>query len=331
MVKPELKKRFEENNIELIPTSTGASMFVDEMSITYRDQVQTVIGRALPFATSRIDNNLRSYRIHRKLTLEANPFLKDHTIGEHPVVPVVSAVGWMSHACEQIYPDFKVFSCEDNKLLKGIVFDGNHSDDYILDLEELQKDSNEIVFKGLIWSDASNGKKQRHFHYSSIIKLMKRIPDAPVYKNGDKRTGSAHEISCKELYCNGTLFHGPVFQGIKKVKSLTPERIVLECQLPYVSEKVLGQFPTNTINQLLNDMQYQAMLVWVKHFQNAASLPMRTERAMFYKILPFDKKFFISVDVKSSDRYKMVADISTYDETHKLYILTQGAEVTLMQ
>ena len=115
------------------------------------------------------------------------------------------------------------------------------------------------------------------------------------------------------------------------MQSLTPERIVLECQLPYVSEKVLGQFPTNTVNQLLNDMQYQAMLVWVRHFQNAASLPMRTERAMFYKTLPFDKKFFISVDVKSSDRYKMVADISTYDESHKLYILTQGAEVTLMQ
>jgi NAD(P)-dependent dehydrogenase (short-subunit alcohol dehydrogenase family) len=332
MVRPELKKLFEENNIELIPTDVGTSMFVDEMSLSYKDQSQVVIGNALPFATSYISEEFKTYRIHRKLTLEANPFLIDHTIGDHPVVPIVSAVGWMSHACEQIYPDFKVFSCEDNKLFKGIVFDGKHTDNYILDLEELKKNKDEINFKVLIWSHGSNGSTGKTIsHYSSVIKLLKSIPDAPVYQNGVKKSGSAHEISSDELYRNGTLFHGPTFQGIKKVSSLTPEKIVLECQLPPVSEEAQGQFPMHTVNTLLTDMQYQAMLVWVKHFQNAASLPLKTERAEFYKTIPFDKKFYISVDVKASNNYKMVADISTYDENDRLYIQTQGAEVTLMQ
>jgi len=161
--------------------------------------------------------------------------------------------------------------------------------------------------------------------------LLKKIPDAPVYRNGNNRPGSAHEISCEELYRNGTLFHGPVFQGIKKVSSLTPDKIVLECLLPSISERIQGQFQVNTVNALLTDMQYQAMLVWVKHFQNSASLPMKTECAKFYRTIPFDKKFYISVDVKTSNSYKMVADISTYDESDRLYIQTEGAEVTLMQ
>ncbi|MBN1627699.1 MAG: SDR family NAD(P)-dependent oxidoreductase, partial [Deltaproteobacteria bacterium] len=331
MVSPELKKHFEKHHVALISTRAGSSMFVDEMSMTYRDQVQTVIGNILPFAASRIDNKLRTYRILRRMTLEANPFLNDHMVGEYPVVPVVCVVGWFSHTCENIYPDFKVFSCEDNKLFKGIVFDGSHAEKYVMDLKEIEKNTEEIVFEGLIWSNGSNGKKKKNFHYGSIIKLVKNIPDAPVYQNGDKRIDPASEISIEELYHNGTLFHGPVFQGIKKVLSLTPERIILECQLARISEKVLGQFPNQTVNTILMDMQYQAMLVWVKHFQNAASLPLKTRHVKFYGTIPFDKKFFITVDVRSSNEFKMVADISTYDEDYRLYIQTQGAEVTLMQ
>ncbi len=332
MVRPELKKLFEENNIQLIPTDAGASMLVDEMRTAYRDQAQVVIGNALPFKESYIDRDLKTYRIHRKLTLEANPFLNDHTISEHAVIPVVSAVGWMSNACEQIYPDFKVFSCADNKLLKGIVFDGKNADSYILDLKEIKKCKEEIVFEGLIWSNGSNGSTgKRIFHYSAIIKLLKSIPEAPVYKNKTNGVNGTSVIPVDELYRNGTLFHGPAFRGIRNVKSMTSEKIVLECQLPHVSEEVQGQFPAQTINTLPTDLQYQAMLVWVKHFQKAASLPLKTEQATFYKTIPFDRKFYVSVDIKDSNDYKMIADIATYDENDKLYTHTQGAEVTLMQ
>ena len=47
---------------------------------------------------------LQHYEIRRQLSLDANPFLNDHRIGEHPVLPATCAATWVASACEQLYP-----------------------------------------------------------------------------------------------------------------------------------------------------------------------------------------------------------------------------------
>jgi hypothetical protein len=68
-----------------------------------------------------------------------------------------------------LYPGYKFFSCNNYKVLKGIVFDDTLAREYILDLKEISKsNSGEIDFEALLWSESA--KAIPHYHYSIQIK-----------------------------------------------------------------------------------------------------------------------------------------------------------------
>ena len=103
MVSGELKAQFEAAGISLVNSEGGAAMLVNEFNQEYSNQPQCIIGGTLPSAVSHL-GELQTYRIHRKLTLEDNPFLLHHVIQGNAVLPVVNAVGWMAQLCESLYP-----------------------------------------------------------------------------------------------------------------------------------------------------------------------------------------------------------------------------------
>ena len=146
MVTPELREVFAQRGVQVIPVEVGTRMFVDEL--TAADQApQIVIGSPLSAIAREPDSELHAFRIRRRLMLEANPFLQDHVIGGHAVLPTVCAIAWIANACEQLYPGYRFFSSEGYKALKGIVFDETLASEYVLDLKEIAKtDAGEIVF-----------------------------------------------------------------------------------------------------------------------------------------------------------------------------------------
>lgn len=168
MVSPELKKAFAERNIETIPIEIGTKMLVEELEPTNQETVQVVIGSPLVFTPTTFNSELQTFRIQRTLTLAANPFLHDHVIAGHAVLPATCAISWIANTCEQLYPGYKFFSCPDFKVLKGIVFDENFASKYSLELKEIVKDDTEkIVFEAKIWSKNREGKNTIPFqHYA---------------------------------------------------------------------------------------------------------------------------------------------------------------------
>ena len=74
MVSPELKKKFKEAGVTLIDSDDGAAMMVNELNKDYADQSQVIIGGSLPTPPTKTGNQLNEYSIHRKLTLDENPF-----------------------------------------------------------------------------------------------------------------------------------------------------------------------------------------------------------------------------------------------------------------
>ena len=53
-------------------------------------------------------------------------------------------------------------------MFKGIVFDGNQKEDYILELKELEKDDEKIVFETTVLSE---GRKLPTNHYQATVTL----------------------------------------------------------------------------------------------------------------------------------------------------------------
>ncbi len=327
MVTPALKQLFAERNIHVIPIEVGAWMLANELSAANHAICQTVVGGALAFPDEAVGGALQTHHIHRFLSEAANPFLQDHVIGGNAVLPTVCAIAWMGSVCEQLYPGYTMASCDNYQVLKGIVFDETHpeSKEYVLQLAETAKGDGVIRFKALVSSQSEAGKPR--FHYRAEITLQTTLPEAPVYD--EFNAAVINPISKEELYQNGTLFHGPDFQGVAQVLNISPQKVTMRCELPPLSDREQGQFPVQSFNPFIADGQFQSMVIWARHFHDAGSLPLHTDRGEQFRPIPFGVTTYVTMEVKESSESKLVADILTHDENGRLYARVLGAQVTI--
>ncbi|MCP4438729.1 MAG: SDR family NAD(P)-dependent oxidoreductase [Aureispira sp.] len=329
MVSAALKKKFQEMGVSLVSTEGGPAMLVNEMNVAYADQPQVIIGGTLPAGISYTEGTLNTHRIHRNLTLKANPFLMHHVIQGHAVLPVVNAVGWMTNTCEQVFPDFRVFHVEDAKLFKGLVFDGNQPENFVVELKETAKDADQIKIEATVLSQAPNAKLPT-YHYKASITLVAKKNKVETPSFTPQISGNYTATDGSVLYQNGALFHDTYFRGIEQVLDWNESQIVLSCKAPTVPVKDQGQFPVISVNTFFADIQYQGMVIWVQQYnEGAKSLPLSTESCTIYESIPFEQPMLVHIEVVESSAHKMVANCTVYDETGKVYMVTTNAAVTV--
>nr|WP_250121609.1 type I polyketide synthase [Chroococcidiopsis sp. CCMEE 29] len=330
MVSPELKKAFAERNIETIPIEIGTQMLVDELNPVNQQTAQVVIGSPLVYIPETLNSGLQTFRLRRKLTSVDNPFLQDHVIADRPVLPATCAIAWIANTCEQLYPGYKFFSCPNFKVLKGIVFDENLASEYVLDLKEIDRNSSEeIQFEAKIWSQSS-GKIR--YHFSTQLKLQRQIPPAPTYDSLNITLDENLSIYSQSLYQNGalSLFHGPSFQGVKQVLNASPEKLTMQCLLPSIGERQQGQFPVQTFNPYIVDVEIHSTWLWLQHCCQQGCLPSEIENFEQFAIIPFDETFYVSAEIRSKTDITVVADVIAHNLEGKIYSRMLGAKGTIL-
>lgn len=330
MVTPELKKAFEERNVPVIPVDVGVQLLLDRLStVTVDSPVQVIVGSMPIQPVENLGPELRNFQIHRKLSLEGNPFLNDHQIGENPVLPATCAATWVAHACEQLYPGYSFYLLKDYKVLKGIVFDETLAEEYVLELQEVTKTpGEEVSFNALIWSKNPRGGK--YYHYGLGVQLLRTMPEAPVEPFDLAGLIAKNKvISGETLYTNGTLFHGPSFQGVNRVIQLERGSLTMECSLPQLDPNLQGQFPVQTSNPYIYDAIVQCVLIWAQYFYNSPCLPSRLSRLEQYRPIPFETKVYANMVVMSSSDTSVVVNILVSDEAGRLYMRMDGLEGTI--
>jgi NAD(P)-dependent dehydrogenase (short-subunit alcohol dehydrogenase family) len=328
MVTPALKEFFAKRRIEVIPVATGAQMLVDELNSPGNSPVQVVIGSPLYPEAKPLETELKTQRLRRKLSLKANPFLVDHVIGGKPVLPAICVINWVANACEQLYPGYTFCISENNRVLKGVIFDSTLPEEFTLELKEISKDpSGEIVFEGIIFSYNENNRVQ--YHYGSRATLRSQPPETLYFKDFNLTPDNPQDG--ETLYQNKTLFHGPSFKGVKRLLNISPEKVTLECLVPPVSEQQQGQFPVRTFNPYAVDVQLQCMLIWARHFYNSASLPLKIQKVEQFQPLPFGTTYYATMQVQSSSSTGLVATVAAHDHEGRVYTRVTGAEVTISE
>ncbi len=328
MVTPELKQVFAQRGVEVIPVDVGTQVFVNQLSTGHPDTVQVLVGNALVNPSLPLASELKTYRIRRRLTLEANNFLQDHVIRNYAVLPTTFASLWLANTAEQLYPGYRFFSCENYQLLKGIVFDESLADEYILDIKETTKVAEqEINLSATIWSQTKTGITR--YHYKGDLNLLKQIPTTPIYEEFDKQQDDQVINLCP--YQDGTLFHGDSFQGVKKVLNISEQKITLKCMFTQVESSYYGQFPPQAFNALALDSALQCMLIWVRYFYQSASLPSCYEKGELFQQIPLGQVFYVSMEIKQNTRTKLISNVTLHDEEGNVYIKIVGAEVTISQ
>jgi NAD(P)-dependent dehydrogenase (short-subunit alcohol dehydrogenase family) len=323
MVTPELKRAFSERHMDVIPTDAGAELLVREITAHYisdEQPVQIVVGSLPTRSIAEFSPDLQQYSIRRHLSLDANPFLVDHQIGQHPVLPATCAASWVASLCEQLYPGYSFSMIEDFKVLKGIVFDKNLAEEHILDLKEVEKSlEGKVKFTALVWSQNKNGKPI--YHYSLTVTLQSQNPEVPIHTITHELPPNENDvISGEKLYHDGTLFHGPSFQGVQRVLSFNKGRLVLECMLPAISENQQGQFPMQTSNPFVYDAIVQSLLIWTQRYYHAPCLPSHLVRLDQYKAIPFNEVCLVDMQIVSTSDTSVVADIWVTNAKGEMYV-----------
>ncbi len=325
MVTPALKEYFARLNIAVIPLEAGAELLMDELDHTENAPVQLVVGGKLTRPAATIDTDLQIHRISRLLSLDLNPFLLDHVIGGKPVLPAICVINWMANACEQLYPGYSLYISENNRVFKGLVFENNIPARYTVELKEIAKNTEGIIFEGIISSIGENGKQQ--FHYGARVTLKRDMPKSPHL---DSRPGLRDNGQPgQQFYADGTLFHGPSFQGVKRVLEISPQGVELECYLPALTEEAQGQFPVQNFNPYAVDVQLQGLLIWARHTYGAGSLPLKIQHVEQFRPLPFNKIYYASMQLQQQSETGLVADVMAFDAEGNVYNRISGSEVTI--
>jgi NAD(P)-dependent dehydrogenase (short-subunit alcohol dehydrogenase family) len=325
MVTPELKKVFESRHVEVIPTDVGAHMLVDALMSAEDESVQVIVGGAPLRPAAHVDPDLHRYQISRRLKADENPFLYDHMIGGSPVLPATCGAAWAVYSCEQLYPGYRFFCLENYRVLKGIVFDDSLAEEHVLELAEVEKSDEKIVFDVVIWSLNKKGRKV--YHYSLRVTLLREAPAAPVTRLESHLSGES--ISGRELYRNGTLFHGPAFQGVEKVLHLSRGKLVMQVVLPHLEDRIQGQFPAYTANPFIYDAIVQCVLIWAQYFYQAPCLPSSLRRLEQFTPIPFGVPCQVTMEVESQSSTSVVGNILVQDENGRAYIRLDGLTGTI--
>ncbi|MBE9189732.1 SDR family NAD(P)-dependent oxidoreductase [Gloeocapsopsis crepidinum LEGE 06123] len=327
MVSPELKKAFAERNIETIPIQVGAKMLVEELESTHQE-TQVIVGSPLVFSES-FSSQLQTFRIQRHLTVDANPFLQDHVIANRPVLPATCAIAWIANTCEQLYPGYQFSNCRNYKVLKGIIFEPTTPIEYTLELQETNKNNIGVEFDAKIWSKNLEGKTR--YHFSTQLTLKRQIPSSPDYASIKLNLDQSYSNQLS-FYQDGTasLFHGMSFQGVKQVLNITPEKVTIECLLPSLNEQQQGQFPVQTFNPYIVDVQIHSLWIWSQYFHQQGCLPSAINLYEQFIPVSFDETFYVSCEVKSKTDSAVIAEVITHNSKGKVYSRMTEAKGTLL-
>jgi len=332
MVTPELKRLFEERNVEVISVEDGTRVFVEEVTSAGQENPIVLIGNSM-VVPNGTENELQKWKISRRVSLDASPVFQDHTIGKNPVLPAVHAMSWMVDACEQVLPGLMLSSCQNFKVINGVKFDETLADEYMLELQEVKRGKGsfadiEVKVSSQSGLGSSSAKRPR-FHYSTQVRLVQQAAEAPLHDRID--LSNTHNLPGSSFYQDGTLFHGPKFQGIKQVLNIDEQGLTLECRLPEISLAEQGQFSTQDFNPFATDLAFQSMLIWAWRFHQSGSLPLKTDLLEHFRKVPFETRFYLSMSVKKSSATVLNTNLFLYDEQGLLYSRMTGAEVTLSQ
>lgn len=325
MVTPQLKAMFASRGVPVIDVNQGTRVFVDTLTRD-NDAVQVLVSH-----TPLTPTDIRPWRgpverISRSVRLSDNPFLRDHIINGKPVLPAACAGAWMANTCQQARPGYRFFSLSDFRVLKGLVFDDGLAERYVLEMQESELGDDELTLAVRISSTTSDHKVR--YHYSGRVRLVRTTPASPSIAPLD--TTSPPATLTPAAYGERGLFHGPTFQVIRRVVTVQPDSITVECQHPEPSPGTMGQFPALAFDPVCQDAQFQSIGLWAAHVQQASAFPSRCEQFEFFAHPPTGQPFYISTTIDQNTTHAVRATVYVHDGRGRVFSVARGAELTFL-
>ncbi|MFD6156265.1 SDR family NAD(P)-dependent oxidoreductase [Nocardia sp. NPDC060256] len=313
MVTPALRGHFLARGIALLDPEMGAAAFTEQFTAEHREDTVVLIGPAngLSGASGVEPGAVCARRVLTGLTDE--PVIQAHRIGEHIVLPATFGLGAMINLAERSLTGRTVVGARDFQVLKGIVFD--HPVDE-LELELIPGASADG--RTLVEANIRGGNV---LHFRATLLLAGGVDDAP---NKLIPSGSASDA---DIYRDAIQFHAPALQGLHLVRAASDDAIVFECSLP-ATRVANGAYAGRLHDPVLADLILQGPPVLGYRLLGGACLPLGVGQADYYRPLPTDETFLLTVDNPRAGRVdaRIDATATTADGT----VLQRFSDVTVV-
>jgi NAD(P)-dependent dehydrogenase (short-subunit alcohol dehydrogenase family) len=318
MVTPELKRIFADRKIDVIPLDVGAQLLVDELATEHQDDVQIVVGNAIPPTATPPDAVLRTYRVHRHFTVEANPFLQ----GE---MPTMVAASWLAQSCEQLYPGYELAQIENFQVARSIVCDGGQPELFSIDIQELSKQPGDLRFGVVIWSAIND---QAEIYYQGQVQLRPSLNSVSLVQPLPQVQPSSYQGQVP-AYPYGNLQVGASFQGIEQVVEVAGDRLVAQCRSPQVSARQQGQFVVNTLNPFAAETLFQGLQIWHERIARPGGAIQGFQTLEQFKTMPFNQPYWLVVEITGQVGEGMgaVATLTAQDPQGEVYLRLSGVQI----
>ncbi|GAA1607084.1 SDR family NAD(P)-dependent oxidoreductase [Catellatospora bangladeshensis] len=273
MVTPELARLFTERGVPLIPVDEGVRVFTDRMIAPAADQL-VIVGPDAPL-TGPAPAGPTGGPVDRSLApLSADPAVLAHAIDGKPVLPMTGALGAMLNVA-----DPTARAARQIVVYRGVVL--GESGPAELRFETTAADGGTQVTV----RDESGRPRYR-------AELLTAPPEAAPARHGLPPLDGGEAI---DVYTDGTLFHGPALQGIRRLLADGDTGLITACRLrdPGLGG---GAYGTAGYQPALLDLLLQSLSVWVRRHHGVSSLPSRAAGFRLYHRLPDDTPFYAIVE-----------------------------------
>ena len=302
MVTPGLAKQFAAMGVELIPLDAGAQAMVEEIATP--GSVEVVIGGLLPSP----DDAPTIRRVHAR----DYPFLRDHTVADLPVFPVVLALEWFVQLARELRPAKHVIALRNVKVLKGISLKGFDGDGDLFEVVATGADPGVLSLE----IRSPNGA----LHYRADVELSDAAPRSPAAPSAGLIADYPH--APEEIY-RKYLFHGPDFQVIQKVVGVGEN--AAEAMLTGTGE--IGWETNGWLTDMAaGDGGLQLAVLWSRRHLNAASLPTGITAYKTYG-RPSSGPVRSVLTGRRAEGRRSVSDISLMDATGRVFAEMEGVEL----
>ena len=305
MVTPALKKQFESMGIPCIPLARGAAIFVAELS-GFRDAVEVVVGGP-PGPLSAPPPGRTTVR--RSVSAATHGYLRDHTVDDRPVLPVVMALEWFVQRAMELRPGMAV-TVEDVKVLKGVVLDHFDAagDQFEVVATEAGADQ---------WSMELRSSRAVHYRARVSVHAASASPGAP-----DALTYDAFPHSVKHVY-DHMLFHGPDFQVIQDFGGMSSAGMQARLHGVVDAQNWPGEGWSTDVAAL--DGGLQMVVLWTQLMTKKAALP--TSISSFRSFgPPQGGALSVVLSARRTGAQNTVTDVAFIDGTGRIVAELCGVE-----
>jgi hypothetical protein len=248
-----------------------------------------------------------------------DPLVRDHAIGDHPVLPATYALGWMIHEAERTVPGSFSTSAADFQVLKGVVFDGSEPAELRCELRKTGHSIDATL-------NGSNSSGVTRKFYRATVTVSPTVANAPVISGFEGRLSRLHRAN---PYENGTLFHGPSLQGIHRASDVVNGEMLLECRLDSTPGAAHTECSSGLYDPALADLLLQSTLVLARAVKHTAGLPLRIASAEFFRPLVQTETFWVLLDEISTAERQVVCRARACDAAGQVFVSFSGVSVSL--